>query len=177
MGYFSIEEFNKLDSVDNAKDFVQRYLKHAEKVEKETGLSKIAILTQGALESGWGAKVKGNNFFGIKWNGVGRKQQIRTKEVLSKKGVPFPVVYSVTPTANGKFLYDVEDYFMLYDTPADSFKDHANFFVRNPRYSKAWEVRGDYNKFFEEIAKAGYATAPNYADVLKSVAKSVIKRM
>ncbi|WP_262492196.1 hypothetical protein [Myroides odoratus] len=39
------------------------------------------------------------------------------------------------------------------------------------------ESSRDYNHFFEEIAKAGYATADSYTDYLKSVAKSVIKRL
>lgn len=162
--------------MEQAKKFVQTYLPFAKQIEKETGLHHIAILTQSALESGWGKNVKGNNFFGIKWNGKGEKQLIRTREVLSRKDYKFPVIHSVTPKGNA-FVYDVEDYFVKYSTPFDSFKDHYEFLNRNPRYKKALEFKGDYNKFFEEIAKAGYATDPNYAQTLKEVAKSVIRRI
>lgn len=162
--------------MEQAKQFVQTYLPFAKEIEKETGLSHITILTQSALESGWGKNVKGNNFFGIKWTGKGDKQLVRTKEVLPRKDYKFPVIHSITPKGQG-FLYDVEDWFIKYNSPAESFKDHFDFLNRNPRYKKALEVRGDYNKFFEEIAKAGYATAPNYADTLKEVAKSVLRRI
>jgi len=162
--------------MDQAKQFVQAYLPYAKEIEKETGLHYIAILTQSALESGWGKSVKGNNFFGIKWTGKGEKQLIRTKEVLQRKDYKFPVIHSITPSGKG-FLYDVEDYFIKYPTPAASFKDHYDFFLRNPRYKEALKVKSDYNKFFDEIAKAGYATAPDYAKTLKEVAKSVVRRL
>lgn len=162
--------------MEQAKKFVQTYLPFAKQIEKETGLHHIAILTQSALESGWGKSVKGNNFFGIKWNGKGEKQLIRTREVLSRKDYKFPVIHAVTPKGN-TFVYDVEDYFVKYNNPFDSFKGHYEFLNRNPRYKKALEFKGDYNKFFEEIAKAGYATDPNYAQTLKEVAKSVIRRI
>lgn len=45
----------------------------------------------------------------------------------------------------------------------------------NKRYAKALTVKDDYNRFFEEIAKAGYATDPNYAKTLKAVSKSITK--
>ena len=56
-------------------------------------------------------------------------------------------------------------------------KDHTKFFFKNPRYTKALLVKYDYNKFFDEIAKAGYATDPNYANVLKSVAKIIVSNI
>ncbi len=162
--------------MDQAKQFVQKYLPYAKEIEKETGLHYIAILTQSALESGWGKSVKVNNFFGIKWTGKGEKQLIRTKEVLPHRNYKFPVIHSIAPHPKG-FLYDVEDYFIKYPSPAASFKDHYDFFLRNHRYKEALKVKADYNLFFEEIAKAGYATAPDYAKTLKEVAKSVVRRL
>lgn len=50
---------------------------------------------------------------------------------------------------------------------------HVNFFFQNPRYSAALAVKSDPYQFIDEIAKAGYATVPDYAELLKSVAKSV----
>ena len=35
----------------------------------------------------------------------------------------------------------------------------------------------DKNRFFEEIAKAGYATDPNYAATLKAVSKTILKHI
>ncbi|WP_060875072.1 glucosaminidase domain-containing protein [Myroides odoratus] len=67
-----------------------------------------------------------------------------------------------------KYVYKVKDYFGKYDTPEQGFQDHALFFQKNKRYAKAWEVRGDYNRFFEEIAEAGYATSDSLQTTLKA---------
>lgn len=175
MSYNNIQNIDRLTS-DNAQIFVDLYTKEAKKIEVQTGLHFVAILTQSALESGWGTRVKGNNFFGIKWNGKGEKQLVRTKEVLNKSGVKFPVIHSVKIIGN-MYHYDVEDYFMRYENASESFMHHAEFIKSNPRYSKAWEHRADYNRYFEEVAKAGYATAINYEKTLKEVAKSVLRRL
>ncbi|MGL5262334.1 MAG: glycoside hydrolase family 73 protein, partial [Bacteroides sp.] len=81
----------------------------------------------------------------------------------------FPEVISVTKRADGKYNYKVKDWFRRYDTPEESFTDHANFYLSNPRYAKALEVKEDPRRFADEIAKAGYATDPNYAKTLKSI--------
>ena len=90
------------------------------------------------------------------------------------------MIISITPVdKSGKtyFKYIVKDWFRKYDTPKESFVDHIKFFLENKRYAEAVKVRGDYNRFFEEISKAGYATDPSYSDTLKAVAKTVIKAM
>jgi len=159
--------------------FVSTYLHEAKKVEKEIGFNYLISLSQGALESGWGKKAIGNNFFGIKWSEGNKqdKQLITTTEILSSPNVKFPEVISVVKQPNGKYKYTVKDWFRKYKTPAEGFEDHISFFLKNPRYAKALLVKDNPSKFFEEIAKAGYATADNYADQLKSVMNSVIKRL
>lgn len=47
----------------------------------------------------------------------------------------------------------------------------------NKRYAKALEVRHDPYLFADEVAKAGYATATNYAKVLKDVIRTVERNM
>jgi flagellum-specific peptidoglycan hydrolase FlgJ len=160
--------------------FVNKYLSHARKVEEKTGLSAIATLTQAAVESAWGGVAPGNMFFGVKdTDGINDNEQlITTTEYSSRSNLKFPVILSKTPVIrNGRkmFKYKVKDYFRKYNTPEECFNDHAQFFFKNRRYAKALEVRHDYNRFFEEIAKAGYATDPNYANTLKAVSKSIIK--
>jgi len=66
-----------------------------------------------------------------------------------------------------------EDWFMKYITPEEGFSDHSQFFFINKRYAKALLVKSDPYKFAEEVAKAGYATAPNYATILKEVIKTI----
>lgn len=158
-------------------DFVKTYYKYAKQTQDKTGIDARFILAQAALETGWGKSVPGNMFFGIKdTDGInGNEQLLRTTEVLKNPNVKFPEVISVTKRPDGKYNYVVRDWFRKYDTPEGSFTDHACFFFTYNRYKKALDVRNDPYKFAEEIAKAGYATAPNYADSLKSVIKTVEK--
>lgn len=158
--------------------FVKTYLPEAKKVEAKTGFHYLIPLTQGALESGWGAKVKGNNFFGIKdTDGInGNEQLITTTEYLSTDKAKFPTIISITKVGN-KFKYIVKDWFRKYPSAEKAFEDHINFFLKNKRYAEAIKYKSNPERFFEEIAKAGYATAPDYANQLKAVMKSVIKRL
>ena len=158
-------------------DFVKTYYKYAKQTQDKTGIDARFILAQAALETEWGKSVPGNMFFGIKdTDGInGNEQLLRTTEVLNNPTVKFPEVISVTKRPDGKYNYVVKDWFRKYDTPEGSFTDHACFFFTYNRYKKALDVRNDPYKFAKEIAEAGYATAPNYADSLKSVIKTVEK--
>lgn len=165
-------------------NFIKTYKPYALETERKTGISALFILAQAGLESGWGKSPIGNNFFGIKVpksivssTTKEKKQLLRTMEVLATPNEKdrFPEVISITKRTDGKYLYIVRDWFMKYDTPEECFTDHANFFFRNKRYAKALEVKADPYKFAEEVAKAGYATAPNYAESLKTLIKEIEK--
>ena len=150
------------------KEFVSAFLQFAKETERKTGISAIAILAQAALESGWGKAAPGNMFFGVKdTDGInGNEQLLMTTEYSRRSDLKFPEIISVTPVLkNGQkyFKYIVKDYFRKYDTPEQCFTDHTTFFFKNPRYTTALEVRSDPYQFIDEIAKAGYATAPDYA--------------
>lgn len=160
------------------EQFVSTYLPFAKESENKTGISHLFTLAQGALESGWGKKVVGNNFFGIKsFSDKDKRQLITTTEILSTPDRKFPEVISVTKLPSGKYKYKVKDWFKAYDSPADCFHDHDSFFFKNPRYKEALKDKADPYKFAEGVAKAGYATATNYADTLKSMIDSVKKRL
>ena len=164
------------------KDFVTSFLPFARQTELKTGISAIAILAQAALESGWGKYAPGNMFFGVKdTDGInGNEQLLTTTEYSRRSDLKFPVIISVVPCIlnNQKyFKYTVKDYFRRYDTPEQCFTDHVQFFFRNPRYATALTVRGNTDRFIEEIEIAKYATDPNYATLLKSVARSVERAM
>ena len=162
------------------KQFVERYLPFALTSEKKTGISAIAILAQAAIESGWGEVAPGNMFFGVKdHDGInGNEQLLKTTEYNRRADLKFPVIISVKPiNQNGvkMFRYVVKDYFRKYATPEESFTDHGNFFLVNPRYKDALLVRSDPYKFTSEIAKAGYATDPKYAKKLERVINDIKK--
>ncbi len=158
--------------------FISKFRPYADKIAAQTGINAESILAQAGLETGWNEAPKGWNFFGIKtgksWTGA--RVLIRTKEVLSSPNVAFPKVYSVTKRASdGKYLYDVDDWFRSYPSPAESFADWAAVVQRS--FPGAWAVRGDKAKFAAALASGGYATGDGYADKLLSVLRSVEKRI
>ena len=166
------------------KEFIKQYKPFALETERKTGISHLFILAQAALETGWGERGVGNNFFGIKVpkNLVSstpneKKQLLFTTEVLNSptpNPQQFPKIISISKRTDGKWLYCVQDWFRKYDTPEECFTDHAELFFRNKRYAKALLVKSDPYKFAEEVAKAGYATATNYADSLKNIITKII---
>lgn len=158
------------------KEFIKQYKPFALETERKTGISHLFTLAQAALESGWGERTFGNMLFGIKARPetpADKKQLLRTTEVLSSANALFPKIFSIKKRADGKYTYSVLDWFRKYETQEECFTDHAQFFFKNKRYAKALLVRSDPYKFAEEVAKAGYATAPNYADSLKKLIKTI----
>lgn len=158
------------------KEFIKQYKPFALETERKTGISHLFILAQAALETGWAKSVPGNMFFGVKSGKdtpANKKQLLTTTEILSGPNLKhlFPLVISVKMLSRDKYKYTVKDWFRKYETPEECFTDHAQFFFRNKRYAKALLVKADPYKFAEEVAKAGYATATNYADSLKKIIK------
>ena len=164
-------------------DFVSAYLPYAMETQAATGISAAAILAQAALESGWGEKAPGNMFFGVKdpdKGKTGKGQLVVTTEYLRKPDLHhlFPEVISVVWSDKyKKWKYTVKDWFRKFDTPAGSFLEHAQLFTKNARYANAIANGSDPEKFFREVQKAGYATAPNYADVLIAVTRTIQRNM
>lgn len=153
------------------KTFCALYYGFAQQTQEKTGISAVFILAQAALESGWGDKAPGHMFFGVKDTDGrnGNEQLLVTTEYSRRQDLKFPEILSVEPVIrNGVkwFKYRVRDYFRKYDTPEQCFTDHTRFFLVNPRYSKAMEVRQDPEAFARAVAAAGYATAPDYAETL-----------
>lgn len=160
------------------KEFIKKYKPFALETERKTGISALFILAQSALETGWAKSIPDNNMFGVKAKAgtpPEKRQLVVTKEVLSSPNVAFPEIIRITKRADGKYLYEVKDWFRKYDSPEESFTDHANLFMNNKRYAKALLVRSDPYKFAEEVAKAGYATEPTYAERLKGVIRTIEK--
>ena len=160
--------------------FIEEYLPFAKQTEEKTGISAVFTLAQAALESGWGEKAPGNMFFGVKAKKstpLEKRQLITTTEYGKTPDLKFPEILSVEKQPNGKYKYKIRDWFMKYDTPEECFTHHNQFFFDNPRYKLALDVKDSPNEFADAIAAAGYATDPNYASLLKSIIKSLDKRI
>lgn len=156
------------------KQFVNTYYLYALEVEKQTGIFAITILARAAIESGWGKRVSGNNFFGIKdTDGInGNEQLITTTEYIHSPKATFPVILKIIPFGNKIWKYLIKDYFRKYDTVFESFLDFANFLKRNNRYKNAI-TKTNHLDMSIAICKAGYATDPASIKLVTAVSKMI----
>lgn len=160
--------------------FVKMYYNDALASEKATGIPADVQLAQAAIESSWGDAAPRFAFFGIKATGViTANDQLENTTEYSKIYTSDPLkvglakITSVEPfvSANGvkMFKYHGQAWFRAYNNAADSFTDHANFFLKNPRYAIAITDKKDSLKFADDIAAAGYGSGPTYATLLKEI--------
>lgn len=161
-------------------DFVRKFYPFAKQTQDKHGISAVFILAQAALESSWGEVAPGNMFFGVKdTDGInGNEQLLKTTEYSQRSDLKFPEIISVEPVIrNGKkyFKYRVRDYFRKYKTPEECFSEHAKFFYTNGRYRLALGVARDPVQMAIQVAKAGYATDPDYQNKLISIIKTIQK--
>lgn len=151
-----------------AEDFVRSHTQAADAAAAETGIPSSFILSQAALESGWGRKEIRNadgstsyNVFGIKatpdWKGP-------TTEVVT------------TEYVNGQ-PRKLTQSFRAYASYEDSFRDWARMLKQSPRYAAVVErsAGGSAQAFAQGLQRAGYATDPQYADKLGRVINTTLR--
>lgn len=161
------------------QDYIKKFYPEALKSQQKTGFSAIAILAQAAVESGWGEVCPGNMLFGVKdTDGInGNEQLLVTTEYSRSATAKFPNIIGMPVPVMRKgqkwFKYKIKDYFRKFDTLEECFTHHTAFFLKNKRYAEAVKVRHDPYLFIDAIAKAGYATDPTYATLLKGIAKNL----
>lgn len=142
-------------------DFVETVMPFAKRAARLLGVPPAAIVSQAALETGWGQRVIENtkgqsshNLFGIKadssWKG--EKIAVRTLEVVDGSA------------------QRVLEPFRAYETLQQGFDDYVEFLRSNPRYGNALK-QTDSESFINEIHKAGYATDPKYSDKIIQILK------
>ena len=129
--------------------------------ENKYGIPALAMIAQSAQETGFGKSIVGNMYFGIKagtsW--IGKKQLLWTHEYI-----------------NGVYTR-VQAWFRAYDNAEQSFDDYAHFISSNPRYQNALQYTDNPEQYITEVAKAGYATDPKYADSIISIIGSLKKKL
>ena len=130
------------------RDYINLYAEMAVEQQKQYGIPASITLAQGLLESGAGQSTlakKGNNHFGIKchknWEG---------EWMLRNDDAP-------------------NECFRVYDSPADSFRDHS-LFLQGRRYRDLFSLEiTDYASWANGLTACGYATDPNYASKLIAI--------
>ena len=142
------------------RGFLAQHAQAARQAQASSGIPATFMVAQAALETGWGRQEirfsdgrTSHNLFGIKAGGnwKGPVAEIWTTEF-------------VDGTAQ-----KVRGQFRAYGSYEESFNDYARLISQNPRYANAMRNLGDPQAFAASLQQAGYATAPNYANVLASV--------
>lgn len=148
--------------ISQTKDeFLRKYVQAAYNNSLKTGVPYEFTLAQAILEGALTSELalKYNNLFGIKadssWTG-------KTVELWTKEWV------------DGRYISVLASW-RVYDNPEDSFADHDRFLRENPRYAKAFQFSNDPFKFLAEVAAAGYATEPNYYNLVAAIIREVIQ--
>ncbi|WP_353192878.1 flagellar assembly peptidoglycan hydrolase FlgJ [Pandoraea pnomenusa] len=145
-----------------AGEFVERMATAAQNASASSGIPARFMLSQAALESGWGKREirradgsTSHNVFGIKagknWNGP--TVEVATTEYVN--GQPRKVMAK----------------FRAYNSYDEAFADYANLISKNPRYASVVASANDAAGFATNLQRAGYATDPQYASKLMKIMK------
>lgn len=145
-----------------AGDFVARMADAAQRASQASGIPARLMLSQAALESGWGKReikrADGStsfNVFGIK---AGKNWQGPTVEITT------------TEYVDGQ-PRRVKAKFRAYGSYDEAFNDYASLIRNNPRYASVMASKGDESAFAHGLQRAGYATDPQYAGKLMRIMK------
>lgn len=142
-------------------DFIAKYENAVILACAGSGIYPSVKMAQAALETGWGASVKGNNMFGIK--GLGNKSPYWKGAVVNTS------TREVINGVSGQYNLN----FRAYETVADSIRDHTYFLQQNSRYAAAGVFTAKTpEEQCKALQRAGYATDPNYANSLIAIINS-----
>jgi len=130
----------------SAEAYISRYKDLAISEMKRTGVPASITLAQGMIESNYGRSTlaqEGNNHFGIKCH----------------NGWTGPTIRHHDDRKN--------ECFRKYRRPEDSYYDHSDFLKTGSRYSFLFDLPStDYKGWARGLKRAGYATDPDYANML-----------
>lgn len=150
IGVFSCKSYKPAVSTSSttmsARDYIDTYKDLAIYEMKRTGIPASITLAQGMIESDFGRSrlaVEANNHFGIKCHNDWTGQTIRHHD--DKRN----------------------ECFRKYKKVAESYYDHSDFLKNGSRYKSLFDLEvTDYKGWARELKKAGYATNPDYANML-----------
>ncbi|WP_043683136.1 flagellar assembly peptidoglycan hydrolase FlgJ [Castellaniella defragrans] len=145
---------------EHIRAFVDRMAGAAELASRRSGVPARLILSQAALESGWGEREilrpdgrSSHNLFGIKAGGGWRGEVVHvTTTEYDEDGV----------------ARRLSQPFRAYGSYAESFQDYAELIGGSERYGKV-ATAPSAEAAARRIQEAGYATDPGYADKLISI--------
>ena len=137
---------------ENRQEFVDVLKPIAQEVAEELGIDARVVMAQAILETGYGSKVKGNNYFGIKSHGKSNGQTFATHEEVDG------------------LMVKQKDKFRKYDSLKDSVRDYGLFLQENKRYKPLLEAN-TLDEQIDALAGSGYATDSRYGEKIRGIIK------
>jgi flagellum-specific peptidoglycan hydrolase FlgJ len=134
--------------------FINRIGKVAQRYQTLVELPPSLITAMAINETGWGSSelsTRANNYFGIKAE-VG-------------EGTAGRVLYDTQEVIDGRVVL-VRANFRAYRSLDESVQDLGTFLHQNSRYDALWARAGDPRASAVLLARAGYATDPDWPDKL-----------
>jgi flagellar protein FlgJ len=148
-----------------AAAFVEAHTESARAAEQATGIPAPFMISQAALETGWGRREirhpdgsTSYNLFGIKAgaNWRGPVAEVTTTEYIDGRA------------------QKVTARFRAYSSYAESFADYGRLMKESPRYAPVLAQARTASGFAEGLQRAGYATDPAYAAKLSRVINTTL---
>jgi flagellum-specific peptidoglycan hydrolase FlgJ len=183
-------------------DFITKMQPIAHEIGGQYGIDPLIIMTQAALESGWGTSgltKKANNLYGYtgdaalrSWlasKGLPANTDMQTILNMDLSAAPFIIMQTHEEVSDSPHQYferpgdlvsqngtDAMVYrpFRRYDSWQSSVNDWVAL-MRTSRYAAAWAdlMAGDLNGFSNDVYAAGYATESDYPTQLVSVGSEI----
>ncbi len=140
------------------KQYIEKYQVLAIQEMQRSGIPASIKMAQACLESGNGNSTlsqKSNNHFGIKCKSTWTGKTVRHDDD------------------------EKNECFRKYNSVEESFIDHTNFLMSNPRYYFLFQLKSDdYVGWAHGLKKAGYATAPDYGHrLIKIIEENQLYRL
>jgi len=155
-----MDQPNAAAGFESPEQFIEELWPLAQQAAEQLGVDPKVLVSQAALETGWGRRVIQNsdgsssyNLFNIKadsrWSGA--QTTVSTIE--------YDGMIPVRQQAN----------FRVYSSYEESFRDYVNFITQSPRYGEALVKAHDAGGYVDALQQGGYATDPDYADKIKDI--------
>jgi len=142
---------------DRKTTFIAQMLPYAEQWAKETGIPAQVFLAIMGSETNWG---NAGSYFGIKGTGTAGSNTYATHEIVNGQRV------------------NINDQFAAYNSPDEAFQ-HFMGLISKGRYAPAYQQfqqTGDWQGLLKGINQAGYATDPNWANMIAGMANDISKQ-
>lgn len=129
----------------------------AQEAGQQLGVDPRNLIAQAALETNWGTHVPSNNLFGIKAGGQWSGSTVSAGTQEYENGT------AVSTTGQ----------FRAYDSRTQSFQDYVSLLRNSRRYAAALNTGSNVHAFATALQRGGYATDPDYASKISSIAGSI----